>query len=550
VNAFEDAVRALDLLAADPHRLQGMIIRAHAGPVRDALLARLASAAVPVVRVPANVDPGRLLGGLDLERTLGSGTPVLQRGLLQAADGGLLLCPMAERLAPETATALAAMLDTGSVRLERDGLSRLTPARAGLILLDEGEEGETVPAILAERMAFLVDLHGLSHRDLVAEPTPLAGDEPIDADTASEALAGAALALGVKGLRAPSLALAAARASGGGAVTRPALEAAVRLVLLPRATRIPEPPPPAPPPPESDRQASAQPGDREAPPPADLLLDAALASLPAGVLAAMVARQSRLKGRSSGAGAKRRGAMRGRPVGAVAGNPGRGARLALPATLRAAAPWQRLRDRPQGRVAIAKADLRVKRFEEQAETTTIFAVDASGSAAAERLAEAKGAVELLLAEAYVRRTDVALIAFRGERADLILPPTRSLTRAKRALAGLPGGGGTPLAAGLAAALRLARDARSRGRTPFLVVMTDGRANVALDGSGGRERAMADAGTVARALQADGVSATLIDISARPRPEAADLARAMGARLIALPRARPEALKSALDGAVA
>jgi len=97
---------------------------------------------------------------------------------------------------------------------------------------------------------------------------------------------------------------------------------------------------------------------------------------------------------------------------------------------------------------VRRDDFRVRRFAERAEATTIFAVDASGSAAAARLAEAKGAVELLLAEAYVARTQVALVAFRGTGAEAVLPPTRSLARAKRVLADLAGGGGTPLAAGL------------------------------------------------------------------------------------------------------
>ncbi|MGL1479687.1 hypothetical protein ACSTI8_00115, partial [Vibrio parahaemolyticus] len=87
---------------------------------------------------------------------------------------------------------------------------------------------------------------------------------------------------------------------------------------------------------------------------------------------------------------------------------------------------QRLRGAAPGdkRVRVRRDDLRIRRFENRAEATTIFAVDASGSAALTRLAEAKGAVELLLSEAYVKREQVALIAFRGTEAALLLPPTR------------------------------------------------------------------------------------------------------------------------------
>ena len=114
---------------------------------------------------------------------------------------------------------------------------------------------------------------------------------------------------------------------------------------------------------------------------------------------------------------------------------------------------------------------------------TISSSDASsgslgGSSALHRLAEAKGAVELLLADCYVRRDSVAVLAFRGRSAELLLPPTRSLVRAKRSLAELPGGGGTPLAAGIDAARELAFAVRRRGDTAVVVVLSDGRANLA------------------------------------------------------------------------
>jgi magnesium chelatase subunit D len=213
--------------------------------------------------------------------------------------------------------------------------------------------------------------------------------------------------------------------------------------------------------------------------------------------------------------------------------------------MRAAAPWQKLRREPgDTRVRIRRDDLRIKRFQSRAETTTIFVVDASGSSAAARLAEAKGAVELLLAQAYVKRAQVALIAFRGTTAELLLPPTRSLTRARRALAELPGGGGTPLAAGLNAAREVALAVKGKDRTPFVVVLTDGRGNIAADGSTDAGAARRDAEAAAKALF--GISGVLIDISARPRDEGRAIAAAMGARFVALPRGDAGAVRDAVN----
>jgi magnesium chelatase subunit D len=177
----------------------------------------------------------------------------------------------------------------------------------------------------------------------------------------------------------------------------------------------------------------------------------------------------------------------------------------------------------------------------------MFVVDASGSAAVQRLAEAKGAVELLLAKAYVSRARVALVAFRGPGADVLLPPTRSLTRAKRRLADLPGGGGTPLGAGIEAALRLALAERALERTPLLVFLTDGRANIGQGGAPGRAGAEADALAAARLVRAAGVGAAYIDTAARPRPDGDRFARAMGAVYAPLPYLDAGAVAGLVDG---
>jgi magnesium chelatase subunit D len=238
-------------------------------------------------------------------------------------------------------------------------------------------------------------------------------------------------------------------------------------------------------------------------------------------------------------------------VGNEAGMPRGGRRLDLLATLRAAAPWQRLRsaERPVGAdptmLLVRGSDLRVRRLAQRVGTTMMVAVDASGSAAAQRLGEAKGAVELLLAESYVRRDQVALVSFRGKAAELILPPTRSLARAKRTLAGLPGGGGTPLAAALSALVELGCKVRRDGGRPLGVMLTDGRANVALDGTGGRPRAEAEARRAARQVAAAGIPLLILDTGARPNPALQEIARLADADYLPLPNARADRVRDAV-----
>jgi magnesium chelatase subunit D len=237
------------------------------------------------------------------------------------------------------------------------------------------------------------------------------------------------------------------------------------------------------------------------------------------------------------------------------GDPRSGKRLSLIATLRTAAPWQAVRRRADdtegrgARIVVHREDFRVRRLKQRTETTAIFVVDASGSAALHRLAEAKGAVELLLSECYGRRDRVALVAFRGRTTDLLLPPTRSLARAKRCLASLPGGGGTPLAAGLDAAVALADAVRRKGQTPVVVLLTDGRANIARDGAPGRSKAMADALVAARGLRAAAVTSVLVDTSPKPQEGARKIADEMRASYLPWPYAGSALLSAAVKASL-
>jgi len=369
------------------------------------------------------------------------------------------------------------------------------------------------------------------------------------------ALVVTALQLGVPALRMTLLAVRCARASaalgGRAAVAEQDLSLAARLVLAPRATQIPAPPeqpeePAQAPPPAQDQQQERA-AEKKDGPLEDRVLAAAKAALPANLLAALAAgaRQRARQGGSSGA--RQKAAARGRPVGSRPGALRGAARLHVLATLRAAAPWQRARAPAPGRIAIERGDFRIRRFKQLSRTTTIFVVDASGSAALQRLAEAKGAVELLLAECYVRRDRVALLAVRGKGAELLLPPTPSLARAKKCLAALPGGGGTPLAAGFSAALALARGIVREGQTPLAVFLTDGRANISLSGAPGRAGAEADALAAAGAWRVAGYAAILVDTAPRPHPFARKLAEAAAARYLPLPSADAGALRAAVKG---
>lgn len=584
-DALGDLLIAAVLFARQPSRLGGMVIRARPGPVREHYLGiirqHLAQGSA-WRRLPLNIEDDRLLGGLDLASTLAAGRPVLSRGLLTEADGGVIALSMAERIPVALAARLAAVMDRGVVQLARDGLTRDMPARIGIILLDEGVDDEHVPVELVDRCAFHVVLDDIPLAQLQSLITTLDGalsashetaavgapdrfadrSLPVCSEELMHAMCATSLSLGIASVRADLLAcrcaIDAADWAGRSRVEADDVTLAARLVLAPRATRWPDipdsdaPQPETPPPPEqADDHASESPSN-DTPSSADALddvvLEAAKSAIPSGLLAMLLSDPlSRNRASSSGrSGAWRKSGQRGRPAGTRPGIPGGRVRLSLMDTLRAAAPWQRLRGADAAsRIAVRVDDLRVRRFKERSETTTIFLVDASGSSAVHRLAEAKGAVELLLADCYVRRDQVAVIAFRGRQADVILPPTRSLVRAKKSLAGLPGGGGTPLALAMDAAVALGTTVAQRGGTPVVVVLTDGRANVARDGQGGRERAQADASDAARQFARMGFAAMVIDTSPQPSPAARSLAEHMRARYMPLPHAGAEQVSAAV-----
>ncbi|MEM6696102.1 MAG: magnesium chelatase subunit D [Pseudomonadota bacterium] len=550
--AWDRAIQALAALAVDPGALGGIVLRARVGPVRALIEAALPRLPGPQTRIHPTIDDSALFGGLNVAASLAEGRAVHDPGL--AATPARLILPMAERVNGALAARLGQMLDAGTGH--------------SLILFDEGAEPEeTVSAALMERLAFFVDLNavaiGTAQRALPAPgdldaarallPTVAVPDEALALMTALAAQ------FSIASLRAPRFAWAAARAfaalAGRRLVEEADITAAAELVYAHRATQIPEEAPPPEPPQEDDPGAEApEAGDDDAH--QDLfeeqLIEAVRALLPPDLLERLAHGRLTTNARGSGAGDVRRGNRRGRPLPSRPGRLDGRARIDVVATLRAAAPWQKIRRRARdtkARLILYPSDIRLKRFEEKSDRLLVFAVDASGSAAAARLNEAKGAVEMLLAQAYARRDHVAVIGFRGQGAELLLPPTRSLVQAKRRLSALPGGGGTPLAAGLHASLHLADQARGRGLSPALVLLTDGRANVALSGDGGRPAARADAEAIAAGIRAQGLMALVIDTAIRPGEASATLAANLGGQYFALPRADSDAISRAITAAL-
>jgi len=546
---LSDSAFAGVLLAVDP-TLTGIRVLGWSGPDRDRWLRGVTGLrpGAAIRKMPVSISEDRLLGGLDLTATLAAGRAVHGTGILAESHDGFLVLAMAERLSAAIAAQLAAAID---------GASGIT-----LIALDEGiGQDEAPPAALLDRLAFTVKIGAA---DATAWPAAAAIAAAarrlhrIDClPDVSERLCALAAMMGVRSVRAEIFALRAARAAaawrGADSIEEADIALAARLVLVPRATQMPssaEPPPEPPAPAEAESQAEGETQEQTL---EDKIAEATAAVLPEKLLEALAAQLGpRRMIRGAGTAGAAAGAERGRPAGARPGHLSGRTRLSVLDTIRAAAPWQRLRragmspERSQNRIIVRAEDFHIRRFKEQPRRIAIFAVDASGSSAVNRLAEAKGAILLLLADCYVQRDEVALIAFRGAGADLLLPPTHALARARRALAALPGGGPTPLAAGINAALALAIMQRRAGKQPLLVILTDGGANIGQDGKAGRAAAGRDALAAAKACGAQNLPALVVDTAPRRQKFVAELAGAMAARYVPLPYADAARLSRAVQ----
>lgn len=597
----EEARRGLLLNAVDP-RCGGLLLVGVRGCGKSTL-ARLVRGILPddtpFVEMPLNVTEESLLGGIDIEQTLSSGRRTLQPGIISRANNGFIFVDDINLLSRELLALLMEPRSRGSELIEREGMSEQRASSFVVLATMNPEEGELSPHLM-DRIGLCAVMEEVTNRDerlaimRLAAATPLFSAET-DPETAIRINAAQALLPQVHvpdnaleylhqvvernmspGHRGDVFLYYAARAwaalRGDTEVTAEHIDCVATLVFCHRRLELrqeeqtsakPEQPH------DHDQQQERDQDDRgEQPPPPEngedetddhptgegerdsdsSLRESSDREEIMGVgapfrLRRIGFRKDRLKRRADGRRTRTRVKGRGgRYVRCLLSSPDRD--IAIDATLRACAPFQKARGR-RDKLLIERDDLRFRQRERRMGHLVLFVVDGSGSMGArKRMKETKGAIQSLLLDCYRKRDRVAMIVFRRERAELVLPPTTSVELAARRLAELPVGGKTPLAAGLLETYRLVRrTAMQRPEQRIVVVLiSDGRGNHPLTQESRREEIANLTGLLAEERQCDFI---VIDTEHKGNflktDLAMELARRLGAEYFTIEALRAEYL---------